>query len=62
MVCNTPVTSTPSPTIKFLVIATPPAVLIDPLFRFVLGVEFVAIIAPVSVKFPSTSNASLGDA
>jgi hypothetical protein len=51
--------SIPSPTIKFLAMATPPAVLIEPLFKFVLGVVFVAIIAPVNVKLPSTSSASL---
>lgn len=60
LVCNIPVTSIPSPTNKFFVIATPPAVLILPLFRLVLAVTFEIINEPVRPIFPSISNAWSG--
>jgi len=41
--------------------ATPPAVLIVPLFKFVLAVVLVKINDPVDRILPPTSNASLGD-
>ena len=60
LTCVVPVISTPSPTMRFFVTAAPPAVLKLPLFKLVLAVLFVTMIAPVSVRLPSMSKAWLG--
>ena len=60
LVCKIPVTSIPSPTIRFLVIATPPKVRILPLFKLVLAVVLVDISVPVSLILPITSKDSVG--
>ena len=48
------------PTIRFLVILAPPAVLNEPLLKLVLSIVLEIINAPLVKIFPSTSNDSAG--
>ena len=59
-VCRAPVTSTPSPTMIFLVTAIPPCVMMLPLFKLVLAAGLVVVKDPVILALPCTSNASSG--